>query len=202
MRLERISNNKVKVFISIDDLVKHGLTKEDIWDDSAKVHDFFTDMIDQAQQELGFTVANSLVVEIHSIQPHGMVIIVSAEIDDNMEDYFEQDYSSFFDLGNQQKQEEITFRFVSLEDVIQFSLQLINLVKHYNVTSSLYYFEGKYYMSVMLMSIDKASISALLSEYGEQSHISIHRLTEYGKTIMEQNAINQLYHYFNNGEKN
>jgi adapter protein MecA 1/2 len=37
---------------------------------------------------------------------------------------------------------------------------------------------------------------AILAEYGSPSTLTVHRLKEYGKTIMEDKAIQEIYSHF------
>lgn len=52
MRVERLSRDKIRFFLSMDDLMERGIEKEDMWRDIPKVHELFNDMMDQAYQSL------------------------------------------------------------------------------------------------------------------------------------------------------
>ena len=54
MRLERLNYNKIKIFLTFDDLSERGLTKEDLWRNAPKVQQLFRDMMQEANKELGF----------------------------------------------------------------------------------------------------------------------------------------------------
>ena len=41
MRLERLNYNKIKIFLTFDDLSERGLTKEDLWRNAPKVQQYF-----------------------------------------------------------------------------------------------------------------------------------------------------------------
>ncbi len=56
MRIERLSPDKVRFFLTFDDLTERGIAKEDMWRDIPKVHDLFQEMMEQAYLELGFEV--------------------------------------------------------------------------------------------------------------------------------------------------
>jgi adapter protein MecA 1/2 len=72
-----LNYNKIKIFLTIDDLMDRGLTKEDLWKDSLKVHQLFREMMDEASEELGFEASGPIAVEVYSLQAQGMVIIVT-----------------------------------------------------------------------------------------------------------------------------
>ena len=52
MRLERLNYNKIKIFLTFDDLSERGLTKEDLWRNAPKVQQLFRDMMQEANKEL------------------------------------------------------------------------------------------------------------------------------------------------------
>jgi adapter protein MecA 1/2 len=45
MRLERLNYDKIKIFLTFDDLSEREITKEEMWLDIPKVHQLFRDMI-------------------------------------------------------------------------------------------------------------------------------------------------------------
>ena len=67
MRLERLNYNKIKNFLTFDDLSERGLTKEDLWRNAPKVQQLFRDMM-QANKELGFEADGPIAVEVFSLQ--------------------------------------------------------------------------------------------------------------------------------------
>lgn len=39
MRIERLSQDKIRIFLTFDDLSERGIQKEDMWQEVPKVHD-------------------------------------------------------------------------------------------------------------------------------------------------------------------
>src|SRR5690606_38016040 len=64
MRLERLNQDKIRIFLTFDDLLERGINKDDIWQDIHKVHELFNDMMNQAHQELDFVVVGPVAVEV------------------------------------------------------------------------------------------------------------------------------------------
>jgi adapter protein MecA 1/2 len=92
--------------------------------------------------------------------------------------------------------EEIIYEFKNIEDVISLAPRLTS----FGVSSgSLLYFETNYYLTFEekdIVGIDIDVFISLLSEYGNPSTITIYRLNEYGKQLMNGNAIEELYRHF------
>ena len=79
MRLERLTVNKIKIFLTSDDLLDRGLSKDDIWKDSIKWHQLFHDMLEEASEEFDVEIQGSVAVEIFSLQAQGMIMIITVD---------------------------------------------------------------------------------------------------------------------------
>ncbi|WP_338470120.1 genetic competence negative regulator [Niallia sp. XMNu-256] len=190
MRLERLNYNKIKIFLTLDDLFDRGLTKEDIWKDSLKWHQLFHDMLEEASEQFKVDIHGSVAVEIFSMQAQGMVMIVTVE--ESEEDIFND---QFIDMqvtleGNV----EILFEIADFEDVI-------GLAKRLGATGfsggTIYYMNNAYYFLIDNVCEDiQTTITAIMAEYGNPSFISVHILEEYGKTIVKDKAVNEMMTYF------
>lgn len=199
MRLERLNYNKLKVFLTYDDLTERGLTKEDLWTDTFKVKQLFREMIEQASQELNFEPTNSLSVEVFSLQAQGMVVFVTKQYEEETS-YGEFDEDEFEDFIEMQvmldESEDMFFEFDSFEDVIQLTKRMSNF---YDTDSVLYSFEKRFYMLLdyhMLSPAEVGNMIAVLAEYGNPSTITKHRVNEYGKMLVEKRALEYINSVF------
>ncbi len=196
MRLERLAYDKIKIFLTYDDLNERGITKEELWQDVPKVHRLFREMIMEADDELGFKVDGPIAVEVFSLPAQGMVVIVtkgSAESD------FEDDYNDeYIEMQvTLDESDEVFYEFRSFEDVIGLSKRLINVGI---LGGTLYSFQSQFYLKFdeeEFAEYELDSLVALLAEFGNPSTITSYRVMEYGKQIMKSTAIEQLNHYFN-----
>src|SRR5690625_2854910 len=82
MRIERVSANQITIFLTFDDLVERGFTKDDIWHDASNVQSLFSDMMYEASTELGFELEGMLLIQVHLMQAQGMHIIVTQKFDE------------------------------------------------------------------------------------------------------------------------
>lgn len=199
MRLERLNYNKLKVFLTYDDLTERGLTKEDLWTDTFKVKQLFREMIEQASQELNFEPTNSLSVEVFSLQAQGMVVFVTKQYEEETS-YGEFDEDEFEDFIEMQvmldESEDMFFEFDSFEDVIQLTKRMSNF---YDTDSVLYSFEKRFYVLLdyhMLPPAEVGNMIAVLAEYGNPSTITKHRVNEYGKILVEKRALEYINSVF------
>lgn len=192
MRLERLTVNKIKIFLTSDDLMERGLSKDDIWKDSIKWHQLFHDMLEEASEEFDVEIQGSVAVEIFSLQAQGMIMIIT--VDENLEDE-EVLFDGFVEMQVRVEGcENMLYQFESIEDIIALSHRLFAL----NVNGgSLYSYNNRYYLN--MNNIDTSvveKIAAFLSEYGNPSILSTHVLEEYGKQIIEDKAVETIRKYF------
>ncbi|MFB1050471.1 genetic competence negative regulator [Paraliobacillus sp. JSM ZJ581] len=190
MRLERISSNQFKIFLTFDDLIERGLTKDDLWRDLPSMQALFHDMMFEASDELGFELEGVLLVQVHVLQAQGMLIIVTQnEMEQEDDEYLEMKVT--LDESN-----ELIFLFDTFEDIIQFSKSVIRSEVN---GGSVVYYDNHYYMLLTDKDVEGANrenIIALLSEYASPSVVTSYRLLEYGKIIIDKDAIEQLNTFF------
>ena len=164
-----------------------------MWRDIPKVHELFNDMMEQAYRELGFEIAGPVAVEVFTLPAQGMVVIVtrgrpshSGEFDDD--DMYELEVTL-------EESDQIIFRFVDFEDLVQAAIRMHPLVER---EGKVYAYRGQYYLvfdeDVKTKNLD--ALVAILSEYGEASTVTEHVLTEYGTTVWAEDAVHQLVRHF------
>ncbi len=192
MRLERLNSDKIKIFLTFDDLNERGITKEDMWHDLPKVQQLFRDMIMEADDELGFQAKGPIDVEVFSLPAQGMVVIVSKSLD---HDIFEDDHDEYIEMQvTLDETDDILYTFHDFEHIISLMAPLHRLGIN---GGQLYHYNGLYYLGFEDEEGDHLdTLIAYLAEYGQPSTMSSHCLIEYGKVILSDGAVDQLHKAF------
>lgn len=201
MRLERLNQDKIRIFLTFDDLVERGINKEDIWHDIPKVHDLFNDMMDQAYQELDFEVSGPVAVEVFNLPAQGMVVIVTRgkgsydpNVDEDKDDSLDDD---FYELEvTLDECDDVLFSFKELDDVIHVCHKLLPFLEN---EGRLYSYHNRYYLLFEDVSLEESVYElmiALLSEFGEPSMTSRYLLDEYAHIVIERDAVKTVCRYF------
>ncbi|GMA52503.1 adapter protein MecA 1 [Alicyclobacillus contaminans] len=189
MRVERIAKDKVRFFISYDDLEERGIDRDEIWQNGRKVQELFWDMMEAAYEETGFEVVGPISVEAFTMPTEGVVVIVtrvpslpgvSSEAEEDDRGVDEMAYSTTF-----------VFRFKDFEDVVRAA----HLMDSFGVWTALYAYEGQYYLYIDESSVGDdvyMGVWAVLHEYGEYSEVTKAVLDEYGTPIFEHDAVHQI----------
>jgi adapter protein MecA 1/2 len=198
MRVERLGGDKIRFFLTLDDLADRGIEKEDMWRDIPKVHELFQDMMEQAYEELGFEVAGPVAVEVFALPAQGMVVVVTrgrapkSEDDEQVHDEHDDLYQLEVTM---EETEDIIFRFADFEDLLQATLRMQPLVKK---GGKIFAYRNQYFL-VFGKELETDSVEdlvAILSEYGEASTVTEAWLEEYGKTVCSENAVETLVRHF------
>lgn len=191
MRLERLNSDKIKIFLTFDDLNERGITKEDMWHDLPKVQQLFRDMIMEADDELGFQAKGPIDVEVFSLPAQGMVVIVTKSIDYEL---FDDDQDEYIEMQvTLDETDDILYTFHDFEDIIS----LVSPLKRLGINGGqLYHYNGRYYLGFEDHTENVETLIAYLAEYGQPSTMSSHCLFEYGRVILPDHAVKNLYQSF------
>ncbi len=191
MKMERLTNNKIKIFLTVDDLMDRGVTKDDLLGNSLKVQKLFQEMVEEACESLHFKMMGSIAIEIFTLPAQGLIIIITKEEDENLSE--EEDFNlrvKYDDCPH------ILYYFDDFEDVIQLSYHLTNqgILK-----TTLYSYNEHYYL--LIENVQENNYNQVLSiaaEYGNASTLTLYRLIEYGTCLIEKKAIQTITTHFRN----
>jgi adapter protein MecA 1/2 len=113
MRIERVSDSQFTIFLTFDDLIERGFTKDDLWEDVTGVRNLFSDMMYEASSELDFELEGMLLVQVHLMQAQGMHVIVTQKVE-NIN--WDEDFIEIKVTLDESK--ELIFSFDEFEDII------------------------------------------------------------------------------------
>lgn len=200
MKVEKLGDNKVRIYITYDDLNDRGIDRDEIWQNGRKVQELFWDMMEHAYAEVGFEVAGPLAVEAFTMPTEGIVVIVTQlpsslagapdqglldEEDDLEEGVAPAEFSEAF-----------IFVFQDFEDVIRAAH---SLRAHDGLGGSLYHYKNRYHLFFDEEEIGEEqydTIWSILHEYGDLSATTKAMLDEYGKRVMDGNAVQTITEHF------
>lgn len=193
MKMERLSQDKIRIFLTFDDLSERGIQKEDMWREIPKVHELFSEMMDQAYNELGFDVTGPLAVEVFALPAQGMVVIVTkgssaTSIDDEEDDIYELEVTL-------EQSELISYAFSDFEHLVMAAKAVRRLIDG----GVLYHYHSQYVLVIdpeYLDDQDLQLVVAILSEYGEAASVTDAVLGEYGKMIIADRAVEVICRHF------
>ena len=202
MKIERLSQDKIRIFLTFDDLLERGIQKDDMWREIPKVHELFSEMMDQAYSELGFDASGPLAVEVFALPAQGMVVIVTRGRADTQhngradaeEDNDEEVYEMEVTLEHS---DVMMYSFRDFEDVISVSKQLRSA--GLSEDGRLYSYKGYWILAFDPTGLEPPqyhAIIALLAEFGDATSVTSAVLEEYGKVIIPAGAVAEICTHF------
>ncbi|MBX6395744.1 MAG: adaptor protein MecA [Alicyclobacillaceae bacterium] len=196
MRVERISDTKVRIFISYEDLEERGIGRDEIWQNGRKIQELFWDIMEKAYVEVGFEVVGPIAVEAFTMPTEGVVVVVSqvpSVIDEEDDDH---DDSGLAIEDDGQDTAELCFTFQDFEDVVRAAHALRPRL---STGGRLFAYNARFYLHFPAKDMDPAeqeSVAAVAEEYGERSRTTVAVLEEYGTVVLGENAVEELCRKF------
>ncbi len=191
MYLERLAFNKLKIYLTSEEITVRGLTEEEIWKNSLGWHLFFADLLKEAEMICGLDIDGTVTVEIFAGHSRGLILIVTFEGEGN--EHFPTG-DEFFDIRYFEPERKLLYEFSDFEAVIGLSHRLILLPF---TGGSLYYMNGKYFLYIDDFSYhESGKLQALMAEFGESSSETISNLHRNGKLLIKEKAARVVAHHF------
>jgi len=190
MKIERLSQDKIRIFLTFDDLTERGIQKDDIWREIPKVHELFYDLMDQAYSELGFDANGPLAVEVFAMPAQGMVVIVTKGKTSEGRGFADEDDEDVYEMEvTLEESDLISYTFHDLEHLIAAAKRV---GPQYTDAGALYSYQNKWVLQLEYESEDERqfdNLIAILSEFGEPNSYTDAVLAEYGKVVIAEGAI-------------
>ena len=199
MKIERLSQDKIRIFLTFDDLSERGIQKEEMWQEIPKVYDLFTEMMDQAYSELGFDATGPLAVEVFALSAQGVVVIVTRGKYDQQFGGLPEDMmpDEIYEMEvTLEHSGDIVYVFDDFEMLIEAAHMLNQLV---DGSGALYSYQGKWFLRLDAERFgnDRVnSVIAIMSEFGHSTGVTESILEEYGKTVMPEQAVENICYHF------
>jgi adapter protein MecA 1/2 len=217
MEIERINDNTVKFYISYVDVEERGFSRDEIWFNRDKSEELFWEMMDEVNEEADFVMEGPLWIQVQAMDKGLEVTVTRAqltkdgqkldlpddieerrkmfageEVDSQEFDEFEPVYDD-----TDKKKLEYSFMLSEVEELLPIAKRLM----YVPLDTALYHFEDKYFLHISFDEIlhsekDMKDQLSVITEYLQQSPVTIHRLEEYGKPIFKEDALANVLHYF------
>ena len=209
MKIERISENQLKLTLTKDDLKERDIKLEDLITPSEKTQKLFRDIMEQALDEEDFVSENTpLMVEAVPMGTEGIMIIVTkvnnkdgkkpADLLQQAQEMrrWKKKPLDTLEHAEEKNSDILIYSFPELDDVIRVSLRLEGGFKG---ESAVYKNEGKYFLVLQgdtyTAEESSADLELILKEYG-QKHVSTplakYYLLEHGETLIAEKAVKAL----------
>lgn len=201
MKIERFGENRIRIFVSYDDLEERDIDLDSFAYNSPETQELFWDLMEQAEIELGFEVQESqLCIEAVSDVEQGFVITITRIEEENDFESIHKFIKNRYrrkDLSLKKKSGSVCstvliYSIESFDDLCVLAKQIESL---FTGRAAVYSLDNFYYL--VLSSIDgnisnKDKFDSVLCEYADKmTNVDFFEgyLNEYGKLLIENNAL-------------
>lgn len=205
MRIEKLTENKIRFILNIDDLQERNIDFHSFMSNSIESQDLFLDMLEQAEAEVGFKTENyKLMIEAIATSDGNFVLTVTRLSEETPKKSSKKDLKV--------KRKNIVpnkllslYKFNSFDDFCEFCTYITDILplsysKLKNV--SLYLYNGSYYLVLKNIRItveDFKVFCTAISEFGtfvSDPALFERKIKEYGKLIINEYAISTSLKFF------
>lgn len=186
MKFEKITDTKIKIFLSLKDMESNNVSVNNIFSNSTSSQKLLRNMLNRAEKEIGFETGDSKLL-VEALMPSNEECIFTITKLVEKKSYIEKNNNSFI------------FKFNCFDDFVTLCAFLNNLsdlnLKEFSKNFSLILYNDTYYL--YNFRIEKYSVlldymKDVFSEFGTNVSNSTGIegiLNEYGKVIFKKNAI-------------
>ncbi len=207
MRIEKLNEDKIRIFFNIDDLIEKNIDLHTFMSNSMETQDLFLDMLDKAESELGFNTKNyKLIIEALASSEGNFIITVTRMLPTNENGLSRKKKTVKTKIKSVIPNKLLSANmFNSFDDFCSFCTYVKNsdiLPKNKLKSASLILYNDKYYLIFTNLKLEIKEFKSLystLTEFSSAVKNSIvfeRKLTEYGKVIFKKDAINECIKYF------
>jgi len=196
MRIEKINSNRIKVFITKDDLNEWNIDFNSVTGNTPAAQSMFWSMIERAEKEVDFFVKGSqLIVEAVASQVDGFIMHITKVADEEFSEKRSRVRGSDFRIRRKVKEgtgPHYIYQFKDFDDLISAVKQI---APRFSGKSALFKYDGYYLHIKAEDACDFVAVDNTLIEYGRRIfyHAFSHGyLNERGTLMIEDNAVESL----------
>lgn len=204
MKIEKLTDNKIRVIININELSDKNINLNDFMIDNLNSQKFFLDILNKAEKEIGFFTNDcKLLIEAFSSMDEVFVFTITKFSKPNKNKKKRYSYK----LKNNKTSiiKNPVYKFSSFEEFCDLckiinnsQIPLTGIAKKI----SLYFYNNTYYLVLSDLNLSYMNFRKLFSIFSEFSNIVKNcddfslRLLEYGRPIIKKNALKTGIKYF------
>jgi adapter protein MecA 1/2 len=204
MKIEKITENKIRIIVDLDDLEEKNINLHSLMSNSIETQSLFVDMLDEAEKKVGFSTKNSKIA-IEALASSEGIFIFTITKDPDIKDLPKRK------LRVKRKAlktdfEKAIYKFTTFEDFCNYCTYInagnLKGLKGLAKNTSLYLYEDTYYLVISDISLKYPHLKEFYASLAEFAKLVSHssnfesKLIEYGKPIMKRNAIKRCTDYF------
>lgn len=200
MKFEKLSENKIRVTLSIQDLAEKEIDFHVFMSNSIESQDILLDMLEQAKKETGFDPENyNLRIEALAMADTSFIFTITKEVPEEKTKFAKKKFTIKRKSLNPSSTQAV-YVFSSFDDYCSFlhflhESNLLEDISHIADTILLYGYKEKYYLlmnGIHSEVVNKLRFYTAITEFAKyvtNSKVFASKLLECGNLIMKNNAL-------------
>ena len=204
MRFEKLSNDKIRIILDLQDLEDNDIDYQSFMSNSSDSQKLFMEILDEAEEQIGFITKDyKLMIEALATIDGDFIITVTRSLPDfDIASVYKKRTIKAKRKSNKLTTDTIIYEFNNFDDIFDFVLLLKNLnisgLNAFTKDFALYTYKNNYYL--VMDNIDKnfdaiKTFLCALTEFGKSinnSNLFKSRLNEYGTILVKNNFYKAL----------
>lgn len=207
MRFEKLDENKIRITLSNDDLIKKDIDFHSFMSNSIESQDLFFDMLQEAEKQIGFITKDYLIrIETLAMTGGNYILTITRSMPNTQNNNnLKKKVHIKMKKPNEFNVSKILYCFYNFEDYYSFIEFFNNNGFDYNNLADgilLYQYDNLFYLLLSGINLSYPNLKKLLSSITEfasfinNSEIFFSKLSECGKLFIKNNAIKISSKYF------
>lgn len=207
MKIEKLNDDKIRIILNIEDLEKNNIDLHSFMSNSIESQDLFLDMLDKAEEELGFITEDYKIrVETLATSNGSFILTLTRLPAENEKEKLKRKKVHIKRKENDINTNKTIYMFTTFDDFCEFcnSLDVIILDNIHDLAKniSLYSYQSSYYLVLSQINLTSCIVKkfcSLITEFAKfinHSELFERKLFEYGETVIQQNAISLVRSIF------
>lgn len=216
MKIEKLNENKIRITLNMDDLKERDIDFHSFMSNSIESQGIFLDMLDTAQKEVGFNTDDCrIMIEALALKNGIFVLTITKFKHKTQDEHKDEDSPSTFkksSLHIKRKSPKLTgskilYSFDSFDSFCDFCNFLEkssykNQILELGAASSLYEYNSCYYLIFSDINPNAEILKFIyptiteFAHYVDNSELFERKVLEYGKPVINENAILESIKYF------
>lgn len=204
MKFEKLNNDKIRIILNLQDLEDNNIDYQSFMSNSSDSQKLFLEMLDEAEEQIGFTTKDyKLMIEALATLNGDFIITVTRFLPDlDISPTYNKKTVKVKRKTNTLINDSIIYEFNNYDDILDFILLLKNSnIKGFTSFTkdfSLYSYKNNYYLVMDNINKNFSGIKTFLcalTEFGKSinnSNLFKSRLNEYGTLIVKNNFYKYL----------
>ena len=210
MRFEKLSENKIRIFLTSNDLKEKDIDFHSFMSNSSVAHGLFLDILEEAKNKIGFNTCNyNVKIDALAMIDGDFVVNVSRVLPEQEKNTLPPPIKKKLKVRKkniEKNSDYCIYKFDNFDDYYHFIefLYLHNLSDAVQIAKNIvvYLYMNQYYL--ILNNINNNykhthAFSSSITEFGtfvNSSQLFVSKLHEYGKLVIKNNALRNSLKYF------